>query len=37
MWVGHAADTSITSTVYTHLDKNEDLQIDEMKKFDYKV
>ena len=35
LWAGHAADTSITSRVYTHLEQNEDLQIAEISKFIY--
>ena len=37
LWVGHAADSSITSTVYTHLDQNKEIQLQEIKKFDYAV
>lgn len=37
LWVGHAADSSITSTVYTHLDANKEIQLQEIKKFDYAV
>ena len=37
MWAGHKADTSITSNVYTHLEQNKDVQIEEMKKFQYKL
>ena len=35
LWAGHVADSSITSTVYTHLEKNEQIQLDEIKKFKY--
>ena len=35
LWVGHAPDSSITSLIYTHLEFNEQLQLDEIKKFDY--
>ena len=35
LWAGHSADTSITSTVYTHLEQNEQIQLDEIKKFNY--
>lgn len=35
LWVGHAADSSITTTVYTHLDQNKEIQLREIKKFDY--
>lgn len=37
LWAGHVADTSITSTVYTHLEKNERIQLEEIKKFNYKL
>ena len=37
LWAGHVADTSITSTVYTHLEKNESIQLEEIKKFNYKL
>lgn len=37
LWVGHAADSSITSTVYTHLNANKEIQLQEIKKFDYAV
>ena len=35
LWAGHAADSSITSTVYTHLEQNEAHQIAEMSLFSY--
>lgn len=35
LWAGHAADSSITSTVYTHLGQNKQHQVDEMKRFRY--
>lgn len=35
LWAGHAADSSITSTVYTHLEQNKQLQIEEMQKMSY--
>ncbi|MCD8372918.1 MAG: site-specific integrase [Clostridia bacterium] len=35
LWAGHAADTSMTTSVYTHLEHNKELQIKEMKKFHY--
>lgn len=35
LWAGHAADSSITSNVYTHLEQNEDHQIKEMRLFSY--
>ena len=37
LWAGHAADNSVTTTVYTHLDRNKDIQLQEIKKFDYAV
>ena len=35
LWAGHAADSSITSAVYTHLEQFEDRQLEEMQKFIY--
>ena len=35
MWVGHAADSSITSLVYTHLNQNKTIQEEEISKFTY--
>lgn len=35
LWSGHSADSSITSTVYTHLEQNEVIQIKEMSLFSY--
>lgn len=35
LWVGHKADNSLTTNVYTKLQQNTDLQVDEMKKFSY--
>ena len=35
LWAGHAADSSITSTVYTHLEQNEAHQIAQMSLFSY--
>ena len=35
LWAGHKADNSITSNVYTHLGQNKEVQIEEMKKYDY--
>jgi integrase len=35
LWAGHAPDSSITSTVYTHLEKNKQHQVEEMSKFSY--
>lgn len=35
LWAGHAADSSITSTVYTHLEQNEAHQIEQMALFFY--
>ena len=37
LWAGHKADSSITSNVYTHLEQNKEIQIQEMEKFDYKL
>lgn len=37
LWAGHAPDTSITSTVYTHLEQNEEYQIKEISLFLYKL
>ena len=35
LWAGHAPDSSVTTTVYTHLEQNEQIQMEEIKKFDY--
>ncbi len=35
LWAGHKADNSITSNVYTHLEQNKELQIEEMQKYSY--
>lgn len=35
LWAGHAADSSTTTVVYTHLEQNKDHQESEMQKFDY--
>ncbi len=35
LWAGHAADNSITSTVYTHLEHNKSIQLEEIEKFSY--
>lgn len=35
LWAGHAADSSITSVVYTHLERFEDNQIKEIQKYSY--
>ena len=35
LWAGHKADNSITSNVYTHLEQNRELQVEEMQKFHY--
>lgn len=35
LWSGHSADSSITSTVYTHLEQNEVIQVKEMSLFSY--
>lgn len=37
LWSGHAADSSITARVYTHLESNKTLQIDEISKVVYPV
>lgn len=37
LWAGHKADSSITTLVYTHLEQNKEVQIEEMKKFDYSL
>lgn len=37
IWAGHNTDNSITSKVYTHLDQNEKLQLEEIAKFDYDI
>lgn len=36
LWAGHKADSSITTTVYTHFQERSELQIVEMQKYDYK-
>ena len=35
LWAGHKVDNSITSNVYTHLEQNKELQVEEMQKFHY--
>ena len=35
LWVGHKADNSLTTNVYTKLQQNTQLQVDEMEKFSY--
>ncbi len=35
LWAGHAADSSITSIVYTHLEQYDGKQLEEMQKFTY--
>lgn len=35
LWVGHKADNSITSNIYTHLEQNKELQEQEIKKYQY--
>lgn len=35
LWVGHKADSSLTTNVYTKLQQNTQLQVDEMEKFNY--
>ena len=37
LWAGHKADNSITSNVYTHLEQNKELQVEEMQKFHYSL
>lgn len=37
LWAGHAADSSTTTTVYTHLEHNKELQEIEMRKFSYNL
>lgn len=37
LWAGHAADSSVTSKVYTHLETNKELQKNEIKKYDYSL
>lgn len=35
IWAGHSTDKTITNTVYTHLDQNLDLQLNEISKYTY--
>lgn len=35
LWAGHAADSSQTTLVYTHLEQNREHQAEEMQKFEY--
>lgn len=35
LWVGHTADKTITTTVYTHLEQNVELQLKEIARFIY--
>ena len=35
LWAGHKADNSLTTNVYTKLQQNKQLQVDEMEKFNY--
>ena len=35
LWAGHKADSSITTTVYTHFQERSELQITEMQKYSY--
>lgn len=35
LWAGHKADSSITTTVYTHLEQNKQIQEQEMQKYLY--
>lgn len=37
LWAGHAADSSITTTVYTHLEHNRQHQVEEMARFQYSL
>ena len=37
LWAGHKADNSITSNIYTHLEQNKEVQIEEIKKFQYEL
>lgn len=37
LWAGHAADSSTTTLVYTHLEQNKEHQEEEMRKFDYPI
>ena len=35
LWAGHKADSSITTTVYTHFQERSELQLQEIVKYDY--
>jgi len=35
LWAGHKADSSITTTVYTHFQERSELQLQEITKYDY--
>lgn len=35
LWAGHAADSSTTTRVYTHLEQNKEHQLEEMRRFSY--
>lgn len=35
LWVGHSADSSLTAKVYTHLENNCEIQLQEIKKLSY--
>lgn len=35
LWAGHKADSSITTTVYTHFQERSDLQLQEIEKYNY--
>ena len=35
LWAGHKADSSITTTVYTHFQERSELQLQEMEKYNY--
>ena len=37
LWAGHKADSSITTTVYTHFQERSELQLQEIVKYDYAV
>ena len=37
LWAGHAADSSTTTLVYTHLEQNMAHQVEEMQKFSYNL
>ena len=35
LWAGHKADSSITTTVYTHFQERSELQLQEIEKYSY--